>query len=164
MSGNVFRGLHNLKHIYLRSNQCMKEDFLSEDAIKKLPEIVSKNCGFCEKISDLTNCEIRKEFKESERNIIQQIKSEQSSKVEIARLEGKLSACVQIQKINEKLEKQTAATCTAKAESLRIQMSLIAQENSKLHAEIEALKAEILDRKVGIKTLKTKLGMFENNS
>jgi hypothetical protein len=47
MNGDVFRGLHNLKYVYLQLNQCIKQDFKTEAAIAKLPEVLSQNCGLC---------------------------------------------------------------------------------------------------------------------
>ena len=162
MNGDVFRGLHKLKNVYLHSNQCIKDNFITESAIEKLPEIVSKNCGFCEKISDLTNCEVRREFREA-LNIVQKLRGEQSYKVEVARLVEKLSACVKIQRFHEKLEKQLEATCAAKTENLETIMSLKAKENAKLYSENEMLKSENNDKKNEIKKLKEKLAMFESN-
>ena len=45
-------------------NPCINEDFEDETRILSMPELVKNTCGFCEKIVDITNCEMLKEIKQ----------------------------------------------------------------------------------------------------
>jgi hypothetical protein len=152
MNGDVFRGLHNLKEVLLSSNECVKEDFKTEAAIAKLPEVLSQNCGFCEKIHDLTNCELRWDLKEIEANLMEKLKSE---------VEPLLTACTSNLKFHQILETQMKEIRSANLkvhQELKLIQSKI-DENEKLRDELRVLQLEDNEKKAELK-----LALFEEIS
>lgn len=163
MNGDVFRGLNNLQTVYLHSNPCIDADFDNEAAIEKLPQIAAEKCGFCEKLADMTNCEILREFKLIQAKILRAVIEKQNSKVETARLEERLNGCTANQKTHEKLEAQMEATYAAKTENFENLLETKLRENEKMSSEIGALRTELHEKKIEIKTLKFKLEQLQDN-
>lgn len=53
-----------LERATLSFNLCINEDFEDKMKIALLSQVVKNSCGFCEKIFDITNCEMMKEIRE----------------------------------------------------------------------------------------------------
>jgi hypothetical protein len=64
INGETFHNLVKLERATLSFNLCINEDFEEQTRISFLPQLVKNNCGFCEKIVDITNCEMLKEIKD----------------------------------------------------------------------------------------------------
>jgi hypothetical protein len=175
MDGDVFRGFHNLKKVVLSSNQCIQENFETEAKIVKISKILSQKCDSCEKIADLTNCELRWELKDTEQSIMEKLKSE----VESVRLEEKISACTTNLKANQELKTQVEGVRSANLKShqelkskmdenrsanlktnqeLKTQMEGVRSANLKSHQELKSKMDE--NRSANLKTnqeLKTQM-------
>ena len=63
LNGEAFHNLIKLKRTTINSNPCINEDFEDESRILTMSQVVKNSCGFCEKIVDITNCELLKEIK-----------------------------------------------------------------------------------------------------
>lgn len=52
MNGQAFVKLTKITSVWLNTNYCIYEDFLEQSRIKKLPQIITANCGFDEVLAD----------------------------------------------------------------------------------------------------------------
>jgi 5'-3' exonuclease len=143
-----------MKEVLLSSNECINEDFKTEAAIAKLPEVLSQNCGFCEKNADLTNCELQWKLKGIEESLMEKLKTE---------FEPMLRASTENLKIHKKLVAQMEETFTAKTENFENLIQFKLDEIEKLRDKLEASQSENNDKNAEIKRLKLKLEIFENN-
>lgn len=159
INGDAFRGLESLSAVHLRNNICINRTFRNESAISELPEILSQNCGFCEKIGELTNCELRWELKK----VIDSLKTETSCTNQLLGLEGKLNACSEILKLNERIEAHKNETFSLKLENLENIVRIMNFEIEKLQNEVKILKTDNNDLRDENKKLKFKVQLLENN-
>lgn len=74
INSETFSKLVKLERITLSFNLCINEDFEDHTRISAMPELIKNSCGYCEKIVDITNCEMLKE--------IQQIHLKNAEKIE----------------------------------------------------------------------------------
>jgi hypothetical protein len=173
MNGDVFRGLHNLKEVYLQSNQCTNSYFLTEAAIAKMPEVLSQNCGFCEKIADLTSCDLQSELKGFEKSLIEKLESGNESVAHACRenlkanqelktkIEGIYSAHLIVQ---QKLVEQMEETLAAKTENLQGLIQKQVKEIAALRSKLDASQSDNNAKNFEIKHLKLKLELLEEIS
>lgn len=163
MNGDVFRELNSLAAVYLKGNVCIDANFKNETAVSELPDILSENCGFCEKLTALTNCEIQRNFERMEKRIVDFFKTNETCQIQLVTLEGKLNSCTETIKYQEKLEAQRQESFDALLNSHKDLVDVKNQEIHNLQNEIKALKSEIINIQEDNKELKLKLESVKNH-
>lgn len=65
MNGKIILGLSQLKEIYTRDNECIKQDFTNETQIAEFPQKIDESCGFSDNTAEEQICEGTKKIEES---------------------------------------------------------------------------------------------------
>lgn len=141
MNGKAFDRLENLKIVYLESNACINENFLTKTQIIEIARVVSDKCGFVEIFNETSS-----ETKLPETTTASVSNHETNSKAlldtqlaEIAKLSGKLS------KLQTELNALVIAKAQAETQTLmlkEIYERLDAQRNETCRMIVEKKSAE----------------------
>lgn len=177
INGEIFRGLVLLREVWLKSNECINENFQNSTNVLKLPNLVTEQCGFCRKGINITNCQILSKLEEMETNYQRSLETKSTElsnkKFEVSKLEvelkitrdAKLQMETQMKLLESmfvRLEHQYNETLKAKMAEMENAMMLKVKENDEFLAEILKVKEDNIEKDETIKALNAKLKESEN--
>lgn len=161
INSRTFQGLYNLNKVYLRNNECVKEDFIGEDRTVLMFQILDRQCGFDEaKIYfEVLTKNQNEQFAMLEiikKDMMTDLAKKTAEVIEhltqIASLKAKLKDAENQIQIQDALSKELYKTIDSKQREI----DQLLDEKQRSYAEINEKNQEISSMKKKIEVLRTK--------
>lgn len=173
MNGELFMDLKYLTYVHLTGNICIDESFDSKDKVKRLPQVITTNCGFCETENSAEKilCEASRTINKYSHNNFDMIVKGQEKQIAMfeafinttvtekescqADVISKVSTISRLEVTNEQLE--------AKNAELRETLQLKWEEIDKLLSQSIKQMEEINEKRSKIDELEKKIKLLNND-